>query len=439
MIKGKILSILLCLTVFGNLVRAGTVYTPMVEDLDSNNYDIYNVDNLICNIIETEDIIATGPWIDVRAFGALGDGVTDDTAAFNDALTVLAAGEGGTLRVPPGRYVLNEFLTRVNTTLKLDNGAIIVPPYNFSGSIINLAKGSRIEGGTIDTSDRNFTGKCIRVMDVAGAVPGYKASTEISDVTLSGDCDAPAGVGILLQTRYTSSSIVRLWVNDILIMGYGAAVQLQGDGGAGAWINANFFNNIWINNCPKGIWLNHMTGAMIDGNHFNEIIYQWQPNSIRAFYINGRFNQFNNVCIWDYPTGSTAVEIRSTSEDILINGALGPRNNIVDDGKRSRITNISDVGDIPYSGISREFTLNFGSIPAHSTAEMHFYYDLAGAENFTMVATPKEGLADGIVWNVYKHSLGATIRLGNITGGVIDPDGDGLTWKIAVLRANYNL
>jgi hypothetical protein len=40
---------------------------------------------------------------DVREYGALGDGVTDDTAAIQAALDAAARG-GGTVRIPPGRY-----------------------------------------------------------------------------------------------------------------------------------------------------------------------------------------------------------------------------------------------------------------------------------------------------------------------------------------------
>lgn len=43
----------------------------------------------------------------VRAWGAVGDGSTDDTAAFNAAIAALIAQGGGELSVPPGTYCLN--------------------------------------------------------------------------------------------------------------------------------------------------------------------------------------------------------------------------------------------------------------------------------------------------------------------------------------------
>src|SRR5215211_3167276 len=44
--------------------------------------------------------------INLRDFGATGDGVTDDAPAFQKALDALAAAGGGTLFVPAGEYVI---------------------------------------------------------------------------------------------------------------------------------------------------------------------------------------------------------------------------------------------------------------------------------------------------------------------------------------------
>lgn len=50
--------------------------------------------------------VSGGDSVNVLAFGAAGDGVTDDTPAFQDALDALDAAGGGTLRIPPGRYLV---------------------------------------------------------------------------------------------------------------------------------------------------------------------------------------------------------------------------------------------------------------------------------------------------------------------------------------------
>jgi len=59
---------------------------------------------------------APGPWIDVRSFGAKGDGKSDDTKAFQSALD--AAGErGGAVFVRPGNYMSSELQLRRHTAL----------------------------------------------------------------------------------------------------------------------------------------------------------------------------------------------------------------------------------------------------------------------------------------------------------------------------------
>lgn len=77
-------------------------------------------------------------WFNVLNFGAVGDGVTDDTAAFQ--ATCNAAGAGGYVFAPAGKsYVLNGvLLTSTHKWLRVDvHGLVIVPPG--VGSAINSA------------------------------------------------------------------------------------------------------------------------------------------------------------------------------------------------------------------------------------------------------------------------------------------------------------
>jgi len=62
-----------------------------------------------------EDIITKGPRKDVRAYGAKGDGVTDDTAAIQAALTALQS-TGGNLFLPVGTYYINQGRLTYNST-----------------------------------------------------------------------------------------------------------------------------------------------------------------------------------------------------------------------------------------------------------------------------------------------------------------------------------
>ena len=63
--------------------------------------------------------------LDVRAFGATGDGKTMDTPAINKAIEAAAAG-GGTVRFPAGSYLCYSIHLKSHITLYLDPGATIL-------------------------------------------------------------------------------------------------------------------------------------------------------------------------------------------------------------------------------------------------------------------------------------------------------------------------
>lgn len=64
-------------------------------------------------------------------FGAVGDGVTNNTAAIN-ALTKRLEGKGGTVYFPAGEYVCGSIRLYSNMTLRLDAGATILGSHDFN-------------------------------------------------------------------------------------------------------------------------------------------------------------------------------------------------------------------------------------------------------------------------------------------------------------------
>jgi len=73
-------------------------------------------------------------WIDVRNFGAKGDGRTIDTPAINKAIDHAAARGGGTVYFPPGTYACFTIRLKSNITLHIENGATILAADFVEGS-----------------------------------------------------------------------------------------------------------------------------------------------------------------------------------------------------------------------------------------------------------------------------------------------------------------
>ena len=67
------------------------------------------------------------PWgVNVKDFGAVGDGATIDTPAVNKAVDHLAARGGGVVHFPAGTYACYTIRLKSNITLHLDPGAVIL-------------------------------------------------------------------------------------------------------------------------------------------------------------------------------------------------------------------------------------------------------------------------------------------------------------------------
>ncbi|HKP69668.1 MAG TPA: glycosyl hydrolase family 28-related protein [Pyrinomonadaceae bacterium] len=72
---------------------------------------------------------ATRGFYNIRDFGAVGDGKTDDTRAFKSAMAVIASNNGGMLTIPDGDYVVSETVTLPSAiTIRGTNGLQSMAP-----------------------------------------------------------------------------------------------------------------------------------------------------------------------------------------------------------------------------------------------------------------------------------------------------------------------
>lgn len=100
----------------------------------------------------------SGPVYYVGAFGATGNGTTDDTAAIASALT---ASSGGTLIFAQGTYKVTSQLTVPAATRILGYGATISKGANID--LINLGAAAQLVGITLAGNGGTFTGKVVDI------------------------------------------------------------------------------------------------------------------------------------------------------------------------------------------------------------------------------------------------------------------------------------
>lgn len=128
---------------------AGTAFLPDGNIEETTFYDI---------LLEAVSMARSGAYAVVTAYGAVGDGVTDDSAAFQAAVD-----SGRTVYVPEGIYLVSQVTVPDSQIIKGADGAVIKPKYvngiaqnvfTFRGSI-GTVKNIIFQGelhGAVDTT-----------------------------------------------------------------------------------------------------------------------------------------------------------------------------------------------------------------------------------------------------------------------------------------------
>ena len=198
---------------------------------------------------------------DIRSFGAVGDGVADDTFAIQAAIDALAA-TGGIVTCPPGTYRITATLKmRTNVTLLGSAGAII--KQGNGGALASLltfdtyaAANATIDGLTINGNGANCTPSLANNLIVSA-----QSGTEIKNCLLT---DAPGNA--LLLSGYTPvvSNCTFLTIRGAGCQLHGAVPQFASRG----IIRNNLFSNVSMYAIPllwsdsKNISGNQLVGTL---------------------------------------------------------------------------------------------------------------------------------------------------------------------------------
>jgi hypothetical protein len=136
------------------------------------------------------DFITKGPWADVRAFGAKGDGVNDDTSGIQAAINSLP--NGGIVFFPAGNYLITSTLSIATSSITLQG----------SGGFGNADIGSTLSGTRIAWASGSAS-PMLTVAPVSGASNQALKRVTVSDLSL--DCAGGASVGLLVNSSHFSS------------------------------------------------------------------------------------------------------------------------------------------------------------------------------------------------------------------------------------------
>lgn len=227
-----------------------------------------------------------GATVNVLDYGAVGDGVTDDTAAFKAAAVaanngiVTGAGPGGTVYVPKGTYLVSRVGLRDTVLIGEDRDSTIIrcntnaaSPIYFldaatdrDGTTANTAGGGGFQNLTIDGNGKT---------NVSG-IRTYGGGVTIANIKVTG---CKTGVALGLPIRATVQNVYSR-SNDIGFFTY------SGLGDAGT---STTFLDCWADSCTTY------------GFHITQLYYSSFINSVgqncgvRNWYVEGNANGLSSV------------------------------------------------------------------------------------------------------------------------------------------------
>ncbi len=165
------------------------IYGHFGLDLTGSNGGVVRVDDIVIEDVTAFFHRTMMDWVDVRDFGAVGDGVTDDHAAFEAADT---AANGRTVLVPAGTYRIASNLTienraRFEGTLSMPVANRLILRKNFELNSYIDAFGDEVEAfkkafqALLNFSDHESLDLCGRRIEIDGPID-MQAAVDNKDV-----------------------------------------------------------------------------------------------------------------------------------------------------------------------------------------------------------------------------------------------------------------
>ena len=181
-------------------------------------------------------VAALSSAVNVKSYGAIGDGTTNDTAAINAAIT--AAGTNGTVFFPKGTYLVTSTLQMLSGQCFLGDGGSMQGTSTIkkgaNGDLINMVGRCRLENLNLDSVGATYTGRGIFVSTGFSQVINNVRSA--NNVTYALEYEATSGGGTFV-TNFVADMITASADTAAIKVGENYPTNVL-----------RFFQNIWLSN-----------------------------------------------------------------------------------------------------------------------------------------------------------------------------------------------
>lgn len=203
--------------------------------------------------------------INVRNFGAIGDGIADDTKAIQSAINYAKA-NGNNKVILSGTYKISSLV--VESGVEIDFNNSLVEPICSNGVLFEINLPTKISNLRIKNSISNLT---------LFSVKSSNKDDEIREVSVLKNIDVENTDGSLSDSTFIKidsdtygKGIYRLTVSEVQVDGGGIFAHLKCSAEK-AWINSNVFEKCYIRRCKTAIKMERANDVMteIRDNRFN--------------------------------------------------------------------------------------------------------------------------------------------------------------------------
>jgi hypothetical protein len=202
----------------------------------------------------------------VKDYLAVGNGIADDSAAFNDAI----ASGANRVRVPPGRYLVKN-IELENVTLDLHEEAVLVHTLGSTDVGIRLLSGGRIKGGAMEATNSvtpiHGGYGCPIAVGYYADISTPESDMAIEDVTIT--CKNASAMGTLAISIVGAVSTIR--IRDVKVNG-AFSIACQAHWGGTFDEGSPNTSTVSASKHPHDIWVENLTcGA--DSGHVGNIAF----------------------------------------------------------------------------------------------------------------------------------------------------------------------
>ena len=117
-----------------------------------NRHTTFGLILLIANLVPSFEAEASDGWLNVKNYGAIGNGSSDDTVAINSAFAALSA-RGGIVYFPPGRYRVTTKITLPDKRVSMVGDGIGISTVEWTNADGGLLYQPSIAGSSSGSDD----------------------------------------------------------------------------------------------------------------------------------------------------------------------------------------------------------------------------------------------------------------------------------------------